>query len=129
MDAHHTIVDFATAAVVLPTDTHGMPAALGRARLVDAADRFRVRMIFDDDLLTAISEFFFIPLDRFEKTLQGPRCGLELQCDGFGRLAVQIRQLPLDIDSQQCPCLAPSEAIGEQRQKQTQLPSQGRNLL
>ena len=78
MNSHDTIIDLASAAVVLPADAHGMPTALGRARLVHAADRVGVGMIFDDDLLAAISELFFIPLDPFEETLQGPRRGLEL---------------------------------------------------
>ena len=69
VNAHHTIVDLPTVAVVLSTDAHGMPTALGRARLVHVADRFGVGMILDDDLLTAVSELFFIPLDRFEKSL------------------------------------------------------------
>ena len=69
MNSHHTIVDLATVAVVLPTDAHGMPAALGRARLVDATDGFGMGMILGDDLLAAISELFFIPLDRFEESL------------------------------------------------------------
>ena len=69
MNAHHAIVDLPTVAVVLPSDAHGMPAALGRARLVHAADRLGVGMVLGDDLLAAISELFFIPLDRFEESL------------------------------------------------------------
>jgi hypothetical protein len=99
MNADHTIVDLATVAVVLPTDTHGMPTAFGRAGLVHAADRFGMGMVLRDDLLAAVSELLFIPLDRLEKTLQCSRCDSKLQGNAFGRFAVQIRQLAFDIDS------------------------------
>jgi len=56
MHADHTIIDLATVAVVLPADTHGMPTALGRARLVHAADGFGMGVVLDDNLLAAISE-------------------------------------------------------------------------
>ena len=85
MNSHHTIVDLATVAVVLPTDAHSMLATLGRARLVHATDRLGMGMILDNDLLAAISECFFIPLDRFEESLPRPRRRLELQSDRFGR--------------------------------------------
>jgi hypothetical protein len=129
MNAHHAVVDLAAVAVVLATDSHGVLAALGRPRLVHAADRFGVRMLFGDDLLAAISELLFIPFDRFEQALQRPRRRFETQGDGLRRLAVQVRQLALHINSQQVPSVAAAEAIGEQRQKQTQLPSQCGNLF
>ena len=78
VNSHHAIVDFAAIAVILPADAHRVVAALGRARLVHTADGFRVRMIVDDDLLAAIAEFLFIPLDGFEESLQCPGCGLEV---------------------------------------------------
>jgi len=55
-------------------------------------------MVFRDDLLTAISEFLFIPFDRFEKALQRPRRSPELQGDGLGRLTVQIGELAVNIN-------------------------------
>jgi hypothetical protein len=45
-------------------------------------------MVFRHDLLAPVSELLFIPLDRFEKALQCPRRGLELQGNGLRRLAV-----------------------------------------
>ena len=48
-------------------------------------------MILDKDLLAAISEMFFIALDRFEESLSRPRRRFELQGDRFGRLAMQVR--------------------------------------
>jgi hypothetical protein len=63
MDPHHTVVDLTPIAVVLPTDPHRLWTALGRSRLIHAADRLGRRMVPGDDLLAAVSEFFFIPLD------------------------------------------------------------------
>jgi len=129
MHAHYAVVDLAPVAVVLTAHAHGFVAALRRSRLVHAADRFAMRMVASDHLLAAVAEFFFIPLDRFEKTLQRPRRCAERQSDRFGGLAVHIRQLPFHINSQQVPPLASPETIREQRQKQRQLPSQRRNLF
>ena len=42
---------------------------------------------------------------------------------------MQIRQLALNIDSQQRPRLASSETISKQRQKRHQLPPQHENLF
>ncbi len=129
MNTHHAIVDLASVAVVLPTHADGFFAALGRARFIHAADRFGMCMLAGDDLLAAVAKLFFIPLDRFEKTLQRPRRRVELQRDRFRRLAMHIRQLPLHINSQQPSSRATPKTIGEQRQKQSQLPSQCRDLF
>jgi len=69
MHSHHAVVDLPPIAVVLPTDAHRLFAALGRSRLIHAADRLGRRMVPGDDLLAPVSEFLFIPLDRFEKPL------------------------------------------------------------
>jgi len=98
VNTHNTVVDLPPVAIPLAGNSHGRFAALGRARLVHATDGLGVGMILGDDLLAAISEFLFIPLDRFEKALQRPRRGLELQGDRLGRLAVQIGQLAFDIN-------------------------------
>ncbi len=98
MNTHNTVVDLPSVAIPLAGNSHGRFAALGRARLVHATDRLGVGMILGDDLLAAISEFLFIPLDRFEKALQRPRRGLELQADRLGRLAMQIGELAFDIN-------------------------------
>ncbi len=98
MNTHNTVVDLPSVAIPLAGNSHGRSAALGRARLVHATDRLGVGMILGDDLLAAISKLLFIPLDRFEKALQRPRRGLELQADRLGRLAVQIGELALDIN-------------------------------
>lgn len=121
MNADHAVVHLPAIAVPLPSDSHGVFAALGRPRLVQAADGIGMRMVFGDDLLAAISKLFIIPLDRFEEPLQRPRRGLESQRNGLSRLAVQIRQLPFDVNSQQIPRVASAETVGEQREKRNQL--------
>lgn len=63
MDSHNTVVDLPTISVPLTTDPHGLPATLGGPGLVHAPNRLRMGVVFGDDLLTAIPEFFFIPLD------------------------------------------------------------------
>ena len=69
MHPDDAVVDLPPIAVVLPTDPHRLFAALGRSRLIHAANRLGVRMVGRDDLLAPVSESFFIPLDRFEKAL------------------------------------------------------------
>jgi len=69
MNPDNAVVELPTVAIVLPADTHRILAALRRARLVDAANRLGVGVVFGHDLLAAISQFFFIPLDRLEETL------------------------------------------------------------
>lgn len=129
MNAHNTVIDLPAIAIPLPADAHGFFTAFGVARLIHAANGLRVAMIPGDDLLTAISELLFIPLDRFKKTLQSPRRSVKPQGNGLGRLAVHVRQLAIHINSQQTPGLAPAETIGKRRQKQSQLPAQRPNLL
>jgi hypothetical protein len=70
MYSHGAVVDLAAVAVVLPRGTHGFAAALGDAGLVHVANGLGMRVVASHDLLTAISQFIFIPLDRFEETLQ-----------------------------------------------------------
>ena len=69
MNCHNTVVDLPTVPIPLPTNSHRMLAALGRARLVHATDGLPMGMVLGHDLLAAISQLLFIPLDRFEKTL------------------------------------------------------------
>jgi len=78
MDPDDAVVDLPTVSVPLPTGTHRLLATLGRTGLVHATDGFEVVMVFGHDLLASVSELLFIPLDRFEKTLQRPRRGFEL---------------------------------------------------
>jgi len=69
MDSDNTVVNLATIAIPLPTDTHGLSTALGRTRLVDATDRLGMSMIAGHDLLAPIPQPLFIPLNRLQKSL------------------------------------------------------------
>jgi len=117
MNRHHAVIHLASVAVPLARSPHGLAAALARARLVHTTDRFGVGMLLRHDLLTAVSQLLFIPLDRFEKALQRPRRRPRPQGDRLGCLAVQIGQLALDIDPQQPPCIAAAKTIREQCEK------------
>lgn len=121
MHGHNTVVHLPAVPIPLATNSDRFFTTLGRPRLIHAADGIGMSMVFGDDLLAAISELFFIPMDRFEEPLQRPWRRLESQRDGLRRLAVQIRQLPFDINSQQSPRVASAETVGEQREKRNQL--------
>jgi hypothetical protein len=69
MHSHHTVIHLAPVAVPLPRNADRVVAALGNPGLVHDADRVGMRVIFGHDLLAAVVEFFFIPLDGFEETL------------------------------------------------------------
>jgi len=113
MNPHHAVVDFPAVAVPLARDAHGLFAAFRRARLIDAADGFRMRVIPGHDRLASVTQLLLVPPDRFEETLQRPRRGAELQANGLGRLAVQIGELSLDINPQPPSCIASPKTIGK----------------
>jgi hypothetical protein len=63
MYPYHAVIDLAAVAVVLSTRAHSFAAALRDAGLVDAPDGLGMRVFAGHDLLTAVSQFLFIPLD------------------------------------------------------------------
>ena len=69
MHPHHAIVHLAPVAVPLPPDPHRIVPTLGDRGLIYHADRVGVSVVLSHDLLAAVVEFFFIPLDGFEETL------------------------------------------------------------
>jgi hypothetical protein len=69
MHSHDAVVHLAPVAIPLPPHADRLLAALGDPRLVHQADRLGVSVLGGHDLLASIPQFFFIPLDRFEKTL------------------------------------------------------------
>lgn len=129
MHSHDAIVDLAAVAVVLPPHANRIAAALANARLVHAPNGLGMRVVTGHDLLAAVSQFLFIPLDRFQEALQRARRFAELQGDRLGRLAMHVGELTLDINLQQGPRVATAETIGKQCQKRSQLPSQPGHLL
>jgi len=69
MNGNRTVIDFTTVPIPLAIDAHRLLAALRRAGLVHATDGLGMGMVFGDNLLAPISEFLFIPLDRFKEAL------------------------------------------------------------
>jgi hypothetical protein len=129
MHADDAIVDLAAVAVVLPRRTDGLAPALGRAGLVHAPQGLGMRMVPSHDLLAAVAQSLFIPLDQFQEALQRAGRLAELQGDGLGRFAMQAGELPLDINQQQRPRVAAAKTIGKLGEKRSQLPSQPCELL
>lgn len=93
MHSHHAVVDLAAVAVVLPPRADRVGAALADAGLVNAPNGFRMRVVASHDLLAAVSQFLFMPLDRFQKALQRARRFAEPQGDRLGRLAMHVGEL------------------------------------
>jgi|WetSurMetagenome_2_1015567.scaffolds.fasta_scaffold133713_1 hypothetical protein len=129
MHSHHAIIHLPPIAVPLPPDAHRIVSALGNGGLIHHADRLPVAMISGRHLLATIMEFLFIPLDGFEETLYCSWSFAKLKGDALGRFSMQIRQLSLNIDSQQLPRRASPKAIGKQPEKRRQLPTQRSNLF
>jgi hypothetical protein len=69
MHADDAVVDLAATTEPLPRGAHGLSAALGRPRFVEAADREGVGVGLGHDSLALVAHAAFIPLDRFQKTL------------------------------------------------------------
>jgi hypothetical protein len=69
MHAHDAVVHLAAATTPLPLDAYCVRAALDDCRLIYHAQGLRVSVVLRHDLLAAVSQSFFIPLDRFEKAL------------------------------------------------------------
>lgn len=93
MHSHDAVVDLAAVAVVLPPRADRVGAALADAGLVHAPNGLGMRVVASHDLLAAVSQFLFMPLDRFQKALQRARRFAEPQGDRLGRLAMHVGEL------------------------------------
>ena len=91
MHTHGAVLDFAAIAVVLSLDSHRMVAALGRTGLINGTNRIGMSMLFGDNGLTSIAKFFFIPPNRFEKSLERAWLRIELQRDCFDAFSMHVR--------------------------------------
>jgi hypothetical protein len=129
MDADDAIIDLPAAAVVLPPRADCFLATLRDPRLVHTPDRLGMCVVACHDLLAAVAELLFIPLDPFQEALQRAGRLPKTQGDRLGRLAMHVGELSLDINPQQIPRIAAAKTIGEQSQKRNQLPSQLENLF
>ncbi len=111
------VLNLPSITVVLPLDASRVSAALGRSRLVDAADRLGTGVFVGNHLLATISQLLFIPHDRFQKPLQSPRGHPLIQGNSLGVLPLDARQQTSHVDLQQLAASGPGEAICETRQK------------
>ena len=84
------VFDFAAVAVVLTLDAASVVATLGRAGFVDRADRLGMGMLGGNEMLTSIANSPFVPSDRFEQSLQGPRTYVLVQSHCFDVLSLHI---------------------------------------
>lgn len=124
MHTHGAVLDLAAIAVVLSLDSHRMVAALGRTGLINGTNRIGMSMLFGDNSLTSIAKFFFIPPNRFKKPLERAWLRIELKRDCFDAFSMHVRQLTLNVDSQQPSSFRRFETIGEQGKEQSELPAQ-----
>jgi hypothetical protein len=69
MHADDTVVNLTATTQPLPRGAHGMRAALGRSRFVNAANGLLVSMLASNQPLAVVSHTGFIPLDRFNESL------------------------------------------------------------
>jgi hypothetical protein len=95
------VLDLAAVAVVLTLHAGRVPAAFGRSRLVDHAQRLRVRVLGGHQLLAAVAEPLFVPPDRFEKSLERPGSHPLSQGDRLDILALHAAEQPADVNCQQ----------------------------
>lgn len=100
-DVVDAVLDLASVAVVLTLDACRMFAAFGGAGFVNATDGVDVGVLGGDDVLAVVSQFLFVPGDRFEESLERTRSDALIDRNRFGVLPLNARQQPADIGSQQ----------------------------
>lgn len=119
-DGVDAVLYLAAVAVVLALDAGRVPAALGRSRLVDHAQRLGVCVLGGHQLLAAVAEPLFVPADRFEKALQRADRHSLSQRERLDILALHVAEQTAHINRQQQPASRPAKAVGEQTQKLAQ---------
>jgi hypothetical protein len=129
MHADDAVVNLAATSQPLPGGAHGMAAALGSSRFIQAADRFGMSVLLSYQTLAVVAHTHLVPLDRFHETLYSAGRLAKLQSDGFDIFALQVRQQSLDIDLQQGETRTAPVAADEQCQKLGQLLAEAGNLL
>lgn len=116
-DGVDAVLDLAAVTVVLTLHSRGLPAAFGRSRLIDHAQRLRVRMLGGHQLLAAVAEPLFVPPDRFEKSLQRPGSHPLSQRQRLHVLALHVAEQPADVNGQEQPASRTAKAVGKQTQQ------------
>ena len=119
-DRVDAVLDFAAVAVVLTLHAGRVPAAFGRSRLIDHAQRRGVRMLGSHQLLAAVAEPLFVPADRFEKALQRAGRHPLSQRERLDILALDVAEQPANVNRQKQPASRPAKAVGKQTQKLAQ---------
>lgn len=114
MDRDHAVLHFAATAQPLPRYAHGLIAALGRSRFIQATNRLGVEVVADDESLALVANARFIPLDRFEQPLERSRRRAELQGDGLHGLTTQIGKQSPDVNHTQSESRRRAETMAKQ---------------
>jgi hypothetical protein len=116
-DRVDAVLDLAAVTVVLTLHAGRVPAAFGRSRLIDHAQRLRVGMLGGHQLLAAVAESLFVPADGFEKALQradGDALGQRQRLD---ILTLDVAEQPAHVNGQEQPASRTAKAVGKQTQK------------
>src|SRR5580658_7797269 len=96
---------------MLSLNPRRLPSFLGVAGLIDDPDAMRAGMLTRQDGLQACPQTVFVPTVRGQKFLQRSRWHPRLERYWLDALLRQIRQLPLNVDTQMFTCVATSKAI------------------
>jgi hypothetical protein len=68
-------------------------------------------------LLAAVAEEFFVPPDRFEKSLERADGHALSQRERLDILALHVAKQPANVNRQKQPASGPAKAVGKQTQK------------
>jgi hypothetical protein len=99
------------------------------ARLVDQSHRVGTSVLGRDDLLHGVPHSEFIPRKQAEKLLQGARRHAGSQSDRFDALAIEVRELHLDIHRKMIPRPSIDKTVGKSLDKPLKLWQQPSQLL
>src|SRR5436190_4572032 len=128
MHRHHAVVLFASRPAPLPLHT-GRPVPLFRTGgLVDQSDRVSTGVITRNAPLQRVDQLLLVPFQRIEKLLQRPRRDTGGQGDRLDALAIQLRQLALDVRAQVLARVLTAKAIIKLMKELFQLRFQATNL-
>ena len=117
-----TVLHLPSITVVLPLDAGRVPAALGNARLVNAADRLGVGVLFGNHLLASISQLLLVPHNRFQEPLQCSWGHSLIQGDRLGVLPPDVRQETSHVDLQQIATSRPKQSAKHAKNRASILP-------
>jgi hypothetical protein len=79
-DVIDAALDLASVSVALTFDASSVNAAFGGSSLVDATDGVDVGVLRGDDMLASVTQFFFIPNNRFKDEAVFGEASLDASC-------------------------------------------------